>query len=227
MAVQTGLADVAGLSVLIYDQTCAAEKRRRRKRGQFPDPDKRVVINELVCEGCGDCGVQSNCVSVQPLDTEWGRKRTIDQSACNKDFSCLKGFCPSFVTVEGAKLKRGKGIEAPADLPALPEPVQPAIGQTYSIIVTGVGGTGIVTIGGVLRHGGASGGQGRRHHRSGRPRAEGRRGLQPHPHRQKSRRTSTPFAWRRASAIWCSAATWWWSATRKCCPPPSSAAPRW
>jgi indolepyruvate ferredoxin oxidoreductase len=150
MAVQTGLADVPGLTVLIYDQTCAAEKRRRRKRGQFPDPDKRVIINELVCEGCGDCGVQSNCVSVQPLDTEWGRKRTIDQSSCNKDFSCLKGFCPSFVTVEGAKLKRGKGVEAPANLPALPEPVQPAIGQTYSIIVTGVGGTGIVTIGGVL-----------------------------------------------------------------------------
>ncbi|MFL5206293.1 MAG: indolepyruvate ferredoxin oxidoreductase family protein, partial [Microvirga sp.] len=150
MAVQTSLADVLGLSVLIYDQTCAAEKRRRRKRGQFPDPDKRVVINELVCEGCGDCGVQSNCVSVQPLETEWGRKRTIDQSSCNKDFSCLKGFCPSFVTVEGAKLKRGKGVEAPAGLPALPEPAKPAIGQTYSIIVTGIGGTGIVTIGGVL-----------------------------------------------------------------------------
>jgi indolepyruvate ferredoxin oxidoreductase len=150
MAVQTSLADVPGLSVLIYDQTCAAEKRRRRKRGQFPDPDKRVIINELVCEGCGDCGVQSNCVSVQPLETEWGRKRTIDQSSCNKDFSCLKGFCPSFVTVEGAKLKRGKGVEAPADLPALPEPTHPAIGQTYSIIVTGIGGTGIVTIGGVL-----------------------------------------------------------------------------
>ena len=150
MAVQTSLADVPGLSVLIYDQTCAAEKRRRRKRGQFPDPDKRVVINELVCEGCGDCGVQSNCVSVQPLETEWGRKRTIDQSSCNKDYSCLKGFCPSFVTVEGAKLRRGKAIEAPADLPALPEPDVPAIGQTYSIIVTGVGGTGIVTIGGVL-----------------------------------------------------------------------------
>jgi indolepyruvate ferredoxin oxidoreductase len=150
MAVQTALADVPGLTVLIYDQTCAAEKRRRRKRGQFPDPDKRVVINELVCEGCGDCGVQSNCVSVQPLETEWGRKRTIDQSSCNKDFSCLKGFCPSFVTVEGAKLKRGKGVDAPADLPALPEPAQPAIGQTYSIIVTGIGGTGIVTIGGVL-----------------------------------------------------------------------------
>src|SRR5438270_738356 len=150
MAVQTGLADVPGLSVLIYDQTCAAEKRRRRKRGQFPDPDKRVVINELVCEGCGDCGVQSNCVAVQPLETEWGRKRTIDQSSCNKDYSCLKGFCPSFVTVESAKLKRGKGVDAPTNLPALPEPAHPEIAQTYSIIVTGVGGTGIVTIGGVL-----------------------------------------------------------------------------
>jgi len=176
MAVQTSLADITGLTVLIYDQTCAAEKRRRRKRGQFPDPDKRVIINELVCEGCGDCGVQSNCVSVQPLDTEWGRKRTIDQSSCNKDFSCLKGFCPSFVTVEGAKLKRGGAIEAPAGLPALPEPVQPAIGQTYSIIVTGVGGTGIVTIGGVLAW--RRTWKARcRHHRSSRSRAERRRGL--------------------------------------------------
>src|SRR5436190_12263682 len=150
MAVQTGLADIPGLTVLIYDQTCAAEKRRRRKRGQFPDPDKRVVINELVCEGCGDCGVQSNCVSVQPLETEWGRKRSIDQSSCNKDFSCVKGFCPSFVTVHGAKLKKGMGIAADHDVGRLPEPKLPAIEQTYNIIVTGVGGTGIVTIGGIL-----------------------------------------------------------------------------
>jgi indolepyruvate ferredoxin oxidoreductase len=169
MPVQTALAEVPGVTVLIYDQTCAAEKRRRRKRGQFPDPDKRVIINELVCEGCGDCGVQSNCVSIQPLETEFGRKRTIDQSSCNKDFSCIKGFCPSFVTVHGARLKKGEGIALPAEhdpekwepvfgkdhapnntLAPLPEPALPAIAHTYGIIVTGVGGTGIVTIGGVL-----------------------------------------------------------------------------
>ncbi|HEX2653628.1 MAG TPA: indolepyruvate ferredoxin oxidoreductase family protein, partial [Xanthobacteraceae bacterium] len=148
--VQKELAEVPGLTVLIYDQTCASEKRRRRKRGLFPDPDKRVIINELVCEGCGDCGVQSNCVSVQPLETEFGRKRTIDQSSCNKDFSCVKGFCPSFVTVHGAKLKKGKGVIDEHTLPVLPEPVQPAISQPYGIMVTGIGGTGIVTIGGIL-----------------------------------------------------------------------------
>jgi len=148
--VQKELATVPGCTVLIYDQTCAAEKRRRRKRGQFPDPDKRVVINELVCEGCGDCGVKSNCVSVQPLETEFGRKRTIDQSSCNKDFSCVKGFCPSFVTVEGAKLRRGKGIALPEGAAAPPEPVLPQINQTYGVIVTGIGGTGIVTIGAIL-----------------------------------------------------------------------------
>jgi indolepyruvate ferredoxin oxidoreductase len=148
--VQKELSEVPGCTVLIYDQTCAAEKRRRRKRGQFPDPDKRVVINELVCEGCGDCGVKSNCVSVQPLETEFGRKRTIDQSSCNKDFSCLKGFCPSFVTIEGAKLRRGKGVTAPENVAALPEPVLPQINQTYGVIVTGIGGTGIITIGAIL-----------------------------------------------------------------------------
>ena len=150
MAVQKKLAEIPGVTALIYDQTCAAEKRRRRKRRTFPDPDKRVIINELVCEGCGDCGVQSNCVSVQPLETEWGRKRTIDQSSCNKDFSCVKGFCPSFVTVHGAKLKKGMGVAADHDVAPLPEPKLPAIAQTYNIVVTGVGGTGIVTVGGIL-----------------------------------------------------------------------------
>jgi indolepyruvate ferredoxin oxidoreductase len=148
--VQQELAKIPGVTVLIYDQTCAAEKRRRRKRGRFPDPDKRVIINELVCEGCGDCGVKSNCVSVQPLETEWGRKRTIDQSSCNKDFSCVKGFCPSFVTVHGAKLKQGTGVALAHDPAPLPEPALPPLGQTYDIIITGVGGTGIVTIGGIL-----------------------------------------------------------------------------
>ena len=149
-AVQKVLTEIPGCTVLIYDQTCAAEKRRRRKRGTYPDPDKRVIINELVCEGCGDCGVQSNCVSVQPLETEFGRKRTIDQSSCNKDFSCVKGFCPSFVTVHGAKLKKGTSANLDAPVAALPTPALPKVEQTYNIIVTGVGGTGVVTIGGIL-----------------------------------------------------------------------------
>ncbi len=148
--VQKELAEISGTTVLIYDQTCAAEKRRRRKRGQFPDPDKRVIINELVCEGCGDCGVVSNCVSVQPLETEWGRKRTIDQSSCNKDFSCVKGFCPSFVTVHGATPKKVAATISAQSLKPLPKPKLPAIGQTYGIIVTGVGGTGIVTVGAII-----------------------------------------------------------------------------
>ena len=150
-AVQRELAAIPGVTVMIYDQTCASEKRRRRKRGQFPDPDKRVLINERVCEGCGDCGVKSNCVSVQPLETEFGRKREIDQSSCNKDFSCVNGFCPSFVTVHGAKPKKSAGAAAGADSwPELPEPAHPEIHGTYGIIATGVGGTGVVTIGAIL-----------------------------------------------------------------------------
>src|SRR4051812_40405078 len=149
-AVQSELAAIRGVTVLIYDQTCAAEKRRRRKRGLYPDPDQRVFINELVCEGCGDCGVQSNCVSIQPRETEWGRKRTIDQSSCNKDFSCLKGFCPSFATVHGAMPKKFSATAAPAELAPLPDPRLPSIGQTYGVIVTGVGGTGVVTVGAII-----------------------------------------------------------------------------
>ncbi len=146
-AVQRELREYAGVSVLVYDQTCANEKRRRRKRGAYPDPARRVVINERVCEGCGDCSVQSNCLSVEPLETEFGRKRRINQSSCNKDFSCLQGFCPSFVTVEGGRLRKPRSADAA--VPATPEaPIATlAPGQTYGIVITGVGGTGVVTIG--------------------------------------------------------------------------------
>jgi indolepyruvate ferredoxin oxidoreductase len=147
--VQRELRATPGVSVLIYDQTCAAEKRRRRKRGLMEDPPKRVIINESVCEGCGDCGVQSNCVSIVPIETEFGRKRAIDQSSCNKDFSCLRGFCPSFVTVHGGRLKKRSGGDDAA-FPPLPAPAQPAFDHPYGIVITGVGGTGVVTIGALL-----------------------------------------------------------------------------
>jgi indolepyruvate ferredoxin oxidoreductase len=146
--VQREFREIAGVTAIIYDQTCAAEKRRRRKRGLMPDPPKRVFINQEVCEGCGDCGTQSNCLSVTPVETALGRKRAIDQSSCNKDFSCLKGFCPSFVTVEGGRLRKPKPVEA-ADL-ALPEPVLPKLDRPYGILVTGIGGTGVVTVGQLL-----------------------------------------------------------------------------
>src|SRR4051812_13912373 len=197
-AVQRDLREFPGVSVLVYDQTCAAEKRRRRKRKTFPDPAKRVVINDRVCENCGDCSAKSNCMSVVPVETEFGRKRTIDQSSCNKDFTCLEGFCPSFVTIEGGKLRRGKALglegglgassglasvggQVPAEGPgasvgietaeapgsdgsslileppsgersveSLPEPAIPSVEQPYGILVTGVGGTGVVTIGALL-----------------------------------------------------------------------------
>ncbi len=147
--VQRELREIEGVTVLVYDQTCAAEKRRRRKRGTFPDPAKRVVINEAVCEGCGDCGKKSNCMSVSPVETEFGRKRTIDQSSCNKDFSCVKGFCPSFVTVEGGQLRKRKPTVQEVLTP-LPEPSLPTLDRPYGILVTGVGGTGVVTIGALL-----------------------------------------------------------------------------
>ena len=146
--IQEKFSKYKGVSVIVYVQTCAAEKRRRRKRGTFPDPDKRVFINTDVCEGCGDCGVQSNCVSIVPVETELGRKRAIDQSSCNKDFSCVKGFCPSFVTVEGAQIR--KEATAQIDLPDLPMPLLSPIRGTHNVVITGVGGTGVVTIGAVL-----------------------------------------------------------------------------
>jgi indolepyruvate ferredoxin oxidoreductase len=150
--VQRALRDIAGTTVLIYDQTCATEKRRRRKRGEYPDPPRRAFINESVCEGCGDCSVQSNCLSVEPLDTPLGTKRRINQSSCNKDFSCVEGFCPSFVTAEGATLRKpGTG----RNLPALAEPPQPDLAGirplgAYRVVIAGVGGTGVVTIGALL-----------------------------------------------------------------------------
>ncbi len=151
MSVQKELAAAAGVSVMIYDQTCAAEKRRRRKRGLYPDPDRRIFINELVCEGCGDCGVQSNCVSLQPVETEFGRKRRIDQSSCNKDFSCVEGFCPSFVSVSGGRPRRKAGVAAGIELPRLIEPKIPDLDAApWACIVTGIGGTGVVTIGAIL-----------------------------------------------------------------------------
>ena len=152
--VQREFREIAGMSVIIYDQTCAAEKRRRRKRNQYPDPAKRAFINDLVCEGCGDCGVKSNCVSILPLETEFGRKRMIDQSSCNKDYSCVKGFCPSFVTVHGGGVRKGTSSPAGQNVEtlfaAVPEPQMPKLDQPYGIMVTGVGGTGVVTIGAIV-----------------------------------------------------------------------------
>ena len=148
--VQRELREIEGVTAIVYIQTCAAEKRRRRKRGQFPDPDQRIFINESVCEGCGDCGVKSNCVSVTPIETEFGRKRKIDQSACNKDFSCLKGFCPSFVTVKGGKPRKSKGVENAEPPHLLPVPDVPTLDKPYSIMITGIGGTGVITIGALI-----------------------------------------------------------------------------
>jgi indolepyruvate ferredoxin oxidoreductase len=158
-AIQLRLRDAPGVSVIVYDQYCATEKRRLRKRGKIEDPKRRVVINPLVCEGCGDCSEQSNCLSVEPIETEFGRKRAINQSSCNKDFSCLKGFCPSFVTLEGAELRKPEAAAGPSlqALPPVPEPEVPdpiradrAGGGCYGILVAGVGGTGVITIGQIL-----------------------------------------------------------------------------
>ncbi len=153
--VQRELREIEGVTVLIYDQTCAAEKRRRRKKGEFPDPDRRIFINESVCEGCGDCGQASNCLSVVPVETDWGRKRAIEQSSCNKDFSCVNGFCPSFVSVHGAKLKKRAGAAfGPADLAreiaALSAPTPWDWTGPFDMLVTGVGGTGVVTVGALV-----------------------------------------------------------------------------
>jgi len=155
-AVQRRLREIPGVTVLIYEQTCAAEKRRRRKKGELVDPPKRLLINEAVCEGCGDCTVQSNCVAVLPHETAMGRKRKIDQTACNKDYSCEKGFCPSFVGVTGGKLRKKSGALSAgkeaflARVAALPLPEAHAWDGPWDLLVTGVGGTGVVTVGAVI-----------------------------------------------------------------------------
>src|SRR3954465_4650678 len=149
--VQRELREFPGVSALIYDQTCASEKRRRRKRNAFPDPAVRAVINERVCEGCGDCSAKSNCLSVEPLETELGRKRTINQSSCNKDYSCVNGFCPSFVTVEGGRLRKGKATAAATEeVFSLEEPKAISLDKPYGILITGIGGTGVITIGQIV-----------------------------------------------------------------------------
>ncbi|WP_326540330.1 indolepyruvate ferredoxin oxidoreductase family protein [Pseudorhodoferax sp.] len=152
--VQREFREISGTTAILYDQTCATEKRRRRKRGKLAAAPARVVINELVCEGCGDCGVQSNCMSIEPLETEFGRKRAINQNSCNQDLSCVKGFCPSFVTVEGGQLRKPKAkTHSPFDaaqLGELPQPRVPRCEQAWGIVVAGVGGTGVITIGQLL-----------------------------------------------------------------------------
>ncbi|RLA36702.1 MAG: pyruvate ferredoxin oxidoreductase [Gammaproteobacteria bacterium] len=156
-AVQRELRDIPGVTILIYAQTCATEKRRRRKRGLLEDPDKLVVINDLVCEGCGDCSVESNCLSVIPKETPFGRKRQIDQNSCNKDFSCVNGFCPSFVTVKGARKVRDTNLVSKAfplqKLAELPAPELPSLDHSYDLLVTGVGGTGVITVGALITMG--------------------------------------------------------------------------
>jgi indolepyruvate ferredoxin oxidoreductase len=149
-AVQRELRDWPGTSVLIYDQVCAAEKRRLRKKNSLPQPDERVFIHPLVCEGCGDCGEQSNCTAIHPLDTEFGRKRVIDQTACNKDDSCLKGFCPSFVTVKGARLRQRTPVVNHTPDADLPLPLTAPLNGTYNVLINGIGGTGVITIGALL-----------------------------------------------------------------------------
>ncbi|MDD9827443.1 MAG: indolepyruvate ferredoxin oxidoreductase family protein [Deltaproteobacteria bacterium] len=153
MRVQEELRGAKGVSALIYDQTCAAEARRLRKQGRLPDPDQRIVINERVCEGCGDCSVQSNCISIEPVETEFGRKRRIDQSSCNKDYSCVDGYCPSFVSIFGGKLRRAESAaqgESEGDWPPLPPPPLPKLDAPWNVLVAGIGGGGVVTIGAIL-----------------------------------------------------------------------------
>lgn len=148
-AVMLEMREMAGTTVIVFEQTCAAEKRRRRKRGKMEDPDMRLWINPAVCEGCGDCSEKSNCIAIEPEETEMGRKRRVNQSMCNKDFSCAKGFCPSFVTVRGGQLKKQKA-KGGMDAASLPEPQLPEIDRAWNLSIAGVGGTGVLTVGALL-----------------------------------------------------------------------------
>ena len=151
--VQKNLREIKGVTVILYDQYCATELRRRRKRGLVEEPSKKIFINPLVCEGCGDCGVESNCIAIEPLETRFGRKRQINQSACNKDFSCTKGYCPSFLTITGGTLKKkSNSLENAHDYKEfkLPEPTTAEINKPFNILITGIGGSGVITLGAIL-----------------------------------------------------------------------------
>ncbi len=151
LGIETDFAEYPGVSVIVYDQTCAAEKRRRRKTGAYENPARRLFINDRVCEACGDCSVASNCVSVEPLATAFGEKRRINQSSCNKDYSCSEGFCPSFVVVDGAEPRRAAGdIDLSALTAKLGEPERAALDAPINLLITGIGGTGVTTVAAVL-----------------------------------------------------------------------------
>ena len=225
------LSETDGVTALIYDQTCAARKSAAAaSAARSPIRIKRVIINELVCEGCGDCGVQSNCVAIEPVETEFGRKRAIDQDACNKDFSCLKGFCPSFVTVHGGQRKQGRRqgrSRRSASSPRRPSRRCPELDRPYSMVITGVGGTGVVTVGAILGMAAHLENKARRHHRHVRPRPEGRAGGGACAHGAASGGDQGDPRLDPPAPTWWSAAIWWLPARARCWASCAAGAPGW